>query len=266
MSTPHVAPNTAISDGEPRLSSDNNKPLYATYISSMLIGIVLLIALIHVGFYKTYIRHFPEFRDIDVPGLGLRSFSAVKHFHGMMMMSWVFMLFLQPVLIRSGKLNLHRRVGRLSYILAPLVLLSIYLVVKGTYNGVLQAAGQVQARALLSLIFPAFVFFAILYFLAIRYRHNAQLHMRYMASTAFLFIPPAMDRLLLTYFNLPGYDVGSFIELSIIGAVTIFDSAKTKRLSPFMLVFCFETLHTIFWYNREGSFWQSIGGVIENLF
>jgi hypothetical protein len=36
-----------------------------------------------------------------------------------------------------------------------------------------------------------------------------------MCSTAFLFIPTALDRALIAYLQLPGYDVGSIIELSI---------------------------------------------------
>ncbi|MBL7697291.1 MAG: hypothetical protein JNK79_04005 [Chitinophagaceae bacterium] len=253
-------------ESQTQLRSDRSQHSYPAYISTMVIGIVLLIILIHVGFFNTYIKHFPKFQDADIPGYRPAHFTWVKHFHGMMMMGWVFMLLLQPILIRTGRMNVHRRMGRLSYVLAPLVLLSIFLINKHAYNEVLKNAGESQARAVLALIFPAFVFFGTLYFLAIRYRRTAQLHMRFMASTAFLFIPPALDRMLIINFQLPGYDVGSIIELSIIGAVTIFDSVKTKKVSPFLLVFIFEALHTTFWHLRETPFWQTIAGQIAKLF
>jgi hypothetical protein len=90
--------------------------------------------------------------------------------------------------------------------------------------------------------------------------------MRFMCSTAFLFIPPALDRALIMYMNLPGYDVGSIIQLSIIGAVTLFDSVKTKRLSPFALVLAFEVLHKTLWHARDTEVWQSAGSVIAKIF
>jgi hypothetical protein len=243
---------------------DQRRFLSPTFVSAMIIGIVMLIVLIHVGFFNTYIKFFPKFDDVNVDGYTVH-FNAVKHFHGMMLMGWVLMLLVQPILIRKGKMKLHRQVGHLSYVLAPLVLLSLLLINQHAYHQVLQAAGESQAVALIALVFPAF-FFAVLYFLAIRYRDRPPLHMRFMCSTAFLFIPPALDRSLIHYLGLPGYDVGSIIELSIIGAVTIIDSLKTKRLSPFTLVFSFEVLHTILWHSRETDLWQSVGSIIVKMF
>jgi hypothetical protein len=81
--------------------------------SRIIIGIVLLLLLVHIGFYKTYIRHFPGFEDYITPNGRKFHFSWVKHFHGMMMMGWVLMLLLQPILILKGKIKWHHRVGRL---------------------------------------------------------------------------------------------------------------------------------------------------------
>jgi hypothetical protein len=148
---------------------------------------------------------------------------------------------------------------------APLVVLSLYLANQDAYHRTLASVGETQAVAFLTLTFPGLIFFAVLYGLAIYYRQNPYLHMRFMCSTAFLFIPPALDRALVHYFQLPGYDVGSNIELGIIAAVVIFDSFKTRKLSPFLLVFCFELLHKILWHSRETEAWQMIGRVIAKL-
>lgn len=266
MTPPNLPRNSGAREEHFDKHADLSRPIFRSHVTTIIIGIALLIILIHVGFFKTYIAHFPKFNDATIEGYHPMHFDGVQHFHGIVMMSWVFMLLLQPILIRNRRMTWHRRVGRLSYILAPLVLLSIFLVNRHAYHGILQTAGAPAARAFLSLTFPALVFFAILYFLAIRYRHVPRLHMRFMASTAFLLIPPALDRMLIIYFQLPGYDVGSVIELSIIGAVTIYDSLKTKRLSPFVLVLVLETLHKTLWHLRETPFWQSIGGAIAQLF
>jgi DMSO reductase anchor subunit len=246
--------------------TSQTKPLFPVFVTSMIIGILMLISIIHLGFFHSYIKFFPRFEDANIEGRGPTSFTTPMHFHGVVMMGWVFMLLLQPILIRKRKKKLHRQVGRLSYVLAPLVLLSIFLVNKGVYHKVSNAAGESEAVATVALIFPAFVFFAILYFLAIRYRHRPALHMRFMCSTAFLFIPPALDRALIYYLHLPGYDVGSVIQLVIIGAVTTFDSVMIKRLSPFALVFAFEVLHKILWHSRESDFWQATGRLIAKMF
>ena len=93
-------------------------------ITAIVVGIILLIVLSHVGFPQTYIRFFPKFDG----------FTGTQHFHGMMMMGWLLMLLVQPILILKGKTKLHRRIGRLSYVLAPLLLLSIYLFIQSRYE------------------------------------------------------------------------------------------------------------------------------------
>lgn len=238
---------------------------FPAFSTSAIVGIILLIILIHIGFYHTYIKFFPKFEDTVIEGFPMH-FGSVQHFHGMMMMGWVFMLLLQPTLILNGKMKLHRLVGKFSYVLAPLVILAMYLINQHNYNRVLAAVSEREAVAEIALVFPAVIFFTTLYLLAIRYKHNPALHMRFMISTAFLFVPPAMDRALIFFLNLPGYDAGSIIELSIIGGVVMFDSLKTKRLSPFALVFAFEVIHTTLWHSRETDWWQRVGSVIAKLF
>lgn len=229
-------------------------------VRGMIVGIILLIVLVHIGFAKTYIRFFPEFDG----------FKAAQHFHGMMMMGWLLMLLVQPVLILTGKTKLHRRIGSLSYVLAPLVLLSIYLVIQSRYDVYLEQGRQTTAViAWLSLNFRLMVFFAILYFLAIYYRHRPALHMRFMCSTALLLIAPALVRVLISYTEFSHADSHSFdrnANVVIAGVVTVVDSWRTKRLSPFMLVLGFMVLQKILWDLREAPFWQAVGNVIAKMF
>ncbi len=235
------------------------------FIIGMVSGIIALLVMIHVGFYHTYIKYFPQFKTANGP-FGPVDFNWIMHAHGMVMMSWVIMLLVQPILMRMGKTALHRRVGRFSYVLAPLVVLSIYLANYDGFHRAVSTAGEAQAIAFLSLTFPGLIFFAILYILAMYYKKKPALHMRFMCSTAFLFIPPALDRALGTYFQLPGYDVGAYFQLGIIAFFVVLDSVKTKRVSPFMLVFGFELLHFTLWNLKTTDFWQTVGGVIAHIF
>ena len=95
-------------------------------INRIIIGIILLILLVEVGFFKTYIRHFPLFKDYIVDGSYTMHFNWIMHVHGIIMMGWVLMLLVQPILILKGKIKWHRRVGALSYVLAPLVVLALF--------------------------------------------------------------------------------------------------------------------------------------------
>jgi hypothetical protein len=237
----------------------NNSSISPVFVASMTIGIILLIILIHIGFSKTYIQFFPKFEG----------FLLVHHFHGMMMMGWLLMLLVQPVLILKGKIRLHKLAGRLSYVLAPLVLLSMYLVTRLRFHRLLENEGAAAAVARLSLNVPEIIFFAVLYSLAIFYRHRPALHARYMCSTAFLLIAPGLGRTLRTYLEFERNDGVTYaigISTLIAGVIVIVDSWRTKRISPFVLVLVLKILHDILWSARFSPFWQETGSAIAKLF
>jgi hypothetical protein len=248
------------------VSLQNGRLVSRRAIICIIAGILLLLMLVHIGFYKTYIRHFPKFEDVKLE-TGTRHFGFIQHFHGMMMMGWILMLLVQPILILKGKIKLHRLTGRLSYVLAPLVMLAIYLANQSAYYRYLKYDGQTAALAHLALSFPQIVFFAVLYFLAIFYRRRPALHMRFMCSTAFLFINPALDRALVAWLSIrPGFPTGIIIVIALAGIIATIDSMRTKRISPFTLVLGFLLLHKIFYDLKDTTFWQSIGKVIAKMF
>src|SRR6186713_475252 len=78
--------------------------------------IVFLMLLTLAGFYPTYISKFPAFENI----------TNVQHFHGAMMMIWFSLLIVQPFLIGYKKHDVHRTLGKLSYVVVPVVLYSIF--------------------------------------------------------------------------------------------------------------------------------------------
>jgi hypothetical protein len=253
-----------------KVSLQNRRLISRGAIIRIIIGILLLFVLAQVGFYKSYIRHFPDFEDYVRPDGRHLHFTWVMHFHGMMMIGWVFMLLVQPILILKGKIKLHRLVGRLSYVLAPLVLLTMYLVTRASLDRVVAPEEQAAVAARrMALDVPLIIFFAILYILAIVYRHRTLLHSRYMCSTAFMLIGPPLSRALRAYFdyNREGsIDLSRSIIVFIALAVTVSDSLHLKRISPFVLVLVFVLLNKIIWDIRDTAFWQPIGAAIGKLF
>ncbi len=250
------------------ISGRNEGSISRAAITRIIIGILLLFVLAHFGFYKTYIRHFPGFADYTTPGGRKFHFTWIIHFHGMMMIGWLLMLLLQPFLILKGKIKLHRLVGRLSYVLAPLVLFSMYLVTYSSLHRELAQGIAVVARRV-ALDVPLIIFFAILYLLAIFYTHKPALHSRFMCSTAFILISPALSRTLRAYLDASrdgSIDMSKNIIVVVAGVIAVIDSWRTKRISPFALVFGFMVLNRIIWNIKDTPFWYSIANVIAKMF
>lgn len=236
--------------------------------SRIIIGIILLLLLVHIGFYKTYIRHFPSFEDYITPSGRKFHFSWVKHFHGMMMMGWTLMLLLQPVLILKGKIKWHHRVGSLSYGLAPLVLLSLWLITQERFYDILERQGYTAAVAHLSLNFPNIIFFALLYSLAIYYRKRSALHIPFMCGTAILLIGPALARILIIYFGFTfdnSVTTSKLVMVAVPAVIAIADSIRKKRISPFTVVLAVMIVNTLLWISRNTPFWQTIGSAIAKI-
>jgi len=143
--------------------------------------VALLLVLIG-GFWKSYFSVL----DSDI--------SLAQHFHGISMLLWVLLLISQSWLVRRQNMKLHRATGKLSFVLAPLVVWSGLLVV---LDNLAKRDDPFTQGALNILWFGIFLvlLFALLYGLAILYRKNMHLHARYMISTALVFLVPGLSRL-----------------------------------------------------------------------
>ena len=85
--------------------------------------IILIIIGIQWGFYQTYTSEFPNFINKTI----------IIHTHGVLLMSWLVLLIVQPLLIQTGRAKLHRTIGKVSYVLGPLIIIFLFLVGKGSY-------------------------------------------------------------------------------------------------------------------------------------
>ena len=128
--------------------------------SSVIAAVILLIVL--WGFHRTYTVFFPSFEG----------FLFVQHFHGFMMLLWLVLLIVQPLLIARRKHHLHRLVGSASYVIAPLIMLSIFLVADMVFGKNMATRSPADAYAEIALSIPSIVFFGIFYGLAISNRRR----------------------------------------------------------------------------------------------
>jgi len=165
---------------------------------------LLLLVLVFAGFYTTYFSVI------------LQPKAFIIHVHFTLMALWIAMLITQPFLIKYNKLAIHRMLGKTSYVLVPLVLVSAFLMVRYSYyqfvelnqnvaqglnqfskGQILQRAAVIQAIALFYL-----AWFILFYILAVSNRRKTPIHSRYMLATALTLLGPTVDRIMVFGFKL----------------------------------------------------------------
>jgi uncharacterized membrane protein YozB (DUF420 family) len=124
--------------------------------------------------------------------------SLWHHAHGVVLALWLVMLVAQAQLIRTQRRSVHRRLGKLSYVLAPAVLLVTTVFVHQRMASGLVGVTRLPAPVLqsLALMLLSLVAFAVFYGLAIAKRRDSQTHARWMVCTVFPMFTPVTDRLI----------------------------------------------------------------------
>jgi hypothetical protein len=117
--------------------------------------------------------------------------SAHTHLHAVTASSWMLLLIAQPLAIRTRRIALHRTLGRASYGVAPLVVVSMVLLAHSKTHG---ASPEDLVGAILPLSLAAL--FALSYTPGIATRRTMALHARFMIGTAMTLIDPVFVRLL----------------------------------------------------------------------
>lgn len=106
--------------------------------------------------------------------------TGVTHFHALFIIIWLLMLIVQPILIVQKKLEWDRWVGKASYVVVALMVVSLILIIN-----------QEQSRE------KSLPVFLVFYGLAIYFRRKPAYHARFMVMTVIPFINPAIARLLM---------------------------------------------------------------------
>jgi hypothetical protein len=156
------------------------------------------------GLYRFSARFFVVFLALTVwafwPSYFARLFEQPTvwfHAHGIVLALWLGLLVVQSQLIRTQRRPLHRRLGKLSYVLAPAVVVITTLFIHQRVSPGLVGLPELPSMALhfLALTLLSLVAFALFYGLAIARRRDAQTHARWMLCTVFPLVTPVTDRL-----------------------------------------------------------------------
>lgn len=179
-----------------------------------------LLALAIPAFWQTYLHVEKVEPDAHV------------HVHGISLFLWSAMLIVQPWLIQRGRWRLHRQLGKLSYVLAPVIVASTVLLVRYRLASNQDADQVYFAFVQLGLI----AVFAIAYAQAIRWRRTPGVHARYMVCTALTMVDPIVARLLFTYAGVPAV-WEQVITYSLVDAILVMLWWRDRRLANGIRVF-----------------------------
>lgn len=158
-----------------------NKSLY----QKSAFWLVLFFAFAVFGFWKSY---------YSLPEKGL---SFYQHFHGISMTVWCLMLIGQTFLIRYRKFSIHRLVGRISFVVFPILVISTFLLIHFS----LASFGEVNSAILynMALMANATIVLIGIYGLGMYFRKERLTHARYMVCTIFPLFTPITDRIIYNY-------------------------------------------------------------------
>ncbi|MBI1344502.1 MAG: hypothetical protein GC171_16395 [Terrimonas sp.] len=214
------------------------------------IFVILVMIGIQWGFYQTYTSEFPNFVDKTV----------TIHIHGALLMCWLILLIVQPLLIQTGRAKLHRTIGKVSYVLGPLVILYLFLIGKGAYWRSIGTPYEQGNFMTMVLDIRGFLSFAIFWALAMFYRKIPATHMRYMIATGILGIGPGFGRGLMHSFDMgigTALTITDIAGLALVGFLLVNDIYRKKNYKPFLVVFIVLLVGSLLWQVRDSAAWLS---------
>lgn len=222
---------------------------------AIICGMVLLFITLQIGFHPTYIQYFPTFEK----------FTWLHHIHGALMASWIILLLVQPILIHKGKFAAHRFIGKLSYVTAPLMIVSMFLVLRLSYRKhVLKFPAEAEMSEQAPIIMQLLCF-TVLFALAVIYRKHTFYHMRFMIGTALLMIIPIVGRIFFEYFGAEfWYDL--YLSVGVSSFLLLHDIRRNKDWKPYAVVTAAILSIIVVYHARNTEACAAIGRIIANTF
>ena len=174
------------------------------------------------------------------------------------MLTWILMLIAQPAFIRTKKLKWHRIVGKVSYFIFPLLVLSFFLVARASYFKNIKVDGEIQALAGMTSGIPDMFYISILYGLGIYYKKKTSYHLRFFASIGLMILGPGLGRFLIVFCGLPPMiaipSMVSFTFLLTLGWMTA-DIIKKRSAFPMGVFLAISATAFIVMLNSHSAWW-----------
>jgi len=230
----------------------------------------LLLLLIPVTFFGFYPGYFSRLFD-DMPSL--------FHVHAFFMLWWVAMAITQPILIMRKKTKLHKLIGKISYVVMPIVFITAYLIIRYAYlediteekanvaKGISKLSdGEISAKAAAgNIIGPVYLLWLVVYYLlAVINRKKILFHATYMFAAILTLLGPTVDRILYNVFTKMGWPVSFFVEnfvfilnTALLGSLLIYQWRKGNSIKPSVIALGIYIAGLLFFFLLPNTrFWQ----------
>jgi hypothetical protein len=235
---------TVVENKQPVAQQSRRKtnPLNRIFFPHTAWWLLLLLPFIAIGFWPRYWSKLGGNLD------------AVLHIHTALMMAWVVTGLAQPFLIALKKIQWHRWLGKASYVVMPLLLVSGYFLVQQRYHRKLAqinadvAAGKAQftaeqipgmAASTLGLGLVYFALLAVLYVLAIVNRKKFAAHGTYMLGAILTALGPSLDRVIGEVYKANGWKMDFWgargtvlFTILLFIALAFYQKRKGQRIRP----------------------------------
>lgn len=208
-----------------------------TTLRNPAIFLAVLIPIVVLGFWP---RYFSVIGDAP----------TTFHVHGFLMSAWVLMLISQAWLITTSRTTWHRRMGKLGFVLGPLVAWSALLIVHESLNA--GPATLVPGQIIGSTLSVGGLFsFLVTLTLAVVYRKQPALHGRFMVSTALAIIGAGLARVYVNWVFDDRVNAlhAMFLTLELVALTLVaVDMRAGRKRSPFLVILGLLGLQHLYWY------------------
>lgn len=220
-------------------------------------ALLLLIPITFFGFYPSY------FSSLATPT------SAIIHLHSVFMLLWLATVVAQTLLIKFNKLNHHRLVGKISYALMPLVIVSGYFMLRFSYQRALSGEEvgppgyytedlpiQIKAAESVAIGSMYWVWLFVHYTLGVYFRKKLIAHATFMLAAALTILGPAGDRLIWHICDAMDWSFNVVAENFVFGLVAVvfaglllFHKKKNLSLQPTSIILVIHGIGVFLFYN-----------------
>lgn len=205
-----------------------------------------------IGFWKSYLSILSELPE---------HLTVVFHVHAFTMLLWLLMLVAQPWFIRTGRVDLHRLIGRSSFVVAPAIIIFGLAATHAVFNR--SPEGLDRGVATLNVLaFGQLLAFGVCWGLGIYYRkRDTAWHMRFMISTAFAASTAIFFRIFIMW--IPGFGTldraaaGNLVALTLPLFVLIGQDWRhgIKRSPYWVVTVLIGFMHLAYWTFAKSDWW-----------
>ena len=225
---------------------------------------IAIVIIVFIGFFPTYFTHFPKFEG----------FVSLHHFHAIVMISWLLILIIQPIMISKRKYEWHRLIGKFSYFLVPIIVISMLLVYNRAFVNSVDTNGinHIESLCLLFLPLTDVLPFTVFYLLAIMNKKKTSNHLRFMISTAIVIVGAGFVGILTVWLDMDfirGLYVNSGVLTLVFVGLILYDlkyKILSKNKSFVIALFVFSIPNLLLLFVPNTAWWLSFTHEIAKAF